>query len=48
MRSTIQDGPPGPGRHLRERDFKLVQLVVARLVERGAWLVGPMNRPENR
>ena len=35
-------------RHLREGDFKLVQLIVARLVERGAWLVGPMNRPEKR
>ena len=50
IRSTSQGGqsaPPGSG-ICSERDLQLVELVVAGLVERGAWLVGPMNRPENR
>lgn len=33
---------------LRQRDFQLVQGIVACLVDPGACEVGPMNRPENR
>ncbi len=51
MRSTSQGGTgrrAGAG-ICRERDLQLVELVVRGASSmRGAWLVGPMNRPENR
>ena len=50
MRSTSQAGAPlqlGLG-DLVERDLQFVELSLRASSTRGAWLVGPMNIPENR
>jgi len=46
-RRVLPEGAHG-ARQLGERDLQFVELVVRASSTRGAWLVGPMNRPENR
>jgi hypothetical protein len=47
-RSTSHSGAFAGRRHMGERDFQFIEAVVRASSMRGAWLVGPMNMPENR